>query len=67
MFSSITQSCPTLYDPMDCSMPGFSNHRQLPEPVQTHVHQDGDAIQQSYPLPPPSPAFSFSQNQDLFQ
>ena len=67
MFNSVTQSCPALYNCMDCSMPGFPVHHQLPEPVQTHVHQDGDAIQPSYPLPPPSPAFNFSQHQDRFQ
>ena len=38
-FSSVTQSCPTLCDPMDCSMPGFPVHHQLPELAQTHVHQ----------------------------
>ena len=37
-FSSVTQLCPTLCDPMDCSMPGFSVHHQLPELTQTHVH-----------------------------
>ena len=33
-FSSVTQSCPTLFNPMDCSMPGFPVHYQLPEPTQ---------------------------------
>ena len=37
-FSSVTQSCPTLCDPMSCSMPGLSIQHQLPEPTQTHVH-----------------------------
>ena len=37
-FSSVTQSCPTLWDPMDYSMPGFHFHHQLPEPTQTHLH-----------------------------
>ena len=37
-FSSVTQSCPTLCDPMDCSTPGFLVHHQLPELAQTHVH-----------------------------
>ena len=36
-FSSVAQSCPTFYDPMDCSTPGFSVHHQLPELAQTHV------------------------------
>ena len=52
-FRSITQSCPTLGDPMDCSTPGFLVHYQLPELTQTHVHRVGDAIQPSilcYPL-----------------
>ena len=43
-FSSVTQSCPTLCDPMDCSMPGFLVQYQLPELAQTHVHQVSDAI-----------------------
>ena len=49
-FSSVVQSCPTLCDPMDCSMPGFPVHYQLPELAQTHVHGVGDAIQQSHLL-----------------
>ena len=36
-FTSVTQSCPTLCDPMDCSTPGLPVHRQLPEFTQTHV------------------------------
>ena len=43
-FSSVAQSCPTLCDPMDHSMPGFPVHRQLPELTQTHVYGVGDAI-----------------------
>ena len=42
-FSSVTQLCPILCDPMDCSMPGFPAHHQLPELVQTHIHRVGDA------------------------
>ena len=38
-FSSVTQSCSTPYDPMDCSTPGLPVHHQLPEFTQTHVHQ----------------------------
>ena len=49
-FSSVTQSCPTLCDPMDCSTPGLPVHHQLPEPTQTHVHRVSDAIQPSHPL-----------------
>ena len=67
-FNSVTQSCPTLCDTMDCSLPGFPVHHQLPELAQTHVHQVGDAILPSHPLLPPSPpAFSLSQHQGLFQ
>ena len=54
-FCSVAQSCSTLCDPMDCSMPGLPAHHQLPEFTQTHVHCVGDAIQPSHPLPSPSP------------
>ena len=54
-FSSVTQSCPTLCDPMDCSTPGFPVPHQLLELTQTHIHQVSDAIQPSHPLPFPSP------------
>ena len=47
LFSSVAQSCPTLYDPMDCSTPGLPVHHQFPELAQTHVHRVGDAIQSS--------------------
>ena len=64
---SVTQLCPTLCDPMDCSTSGFPVN-QLLELAQTHVHQVGDAIQPSQPLLPPSPpAFNLSQHQGLFQ
>ena len=55
-FTSISQSCPTLCDPMGCSTPGFPVHHQLPEPTQTHVHCVGNAIQPSHHslLLPPS-------------
>ena len=43
-FSSVAQSCPTLCDPMDCSMPGFPVHHQFLERAQTHVHRVGDVI-----------------------
>ena len=66
-FSSVTQSCLTLCDPMDCSMPGFPVHHQILEHAQTHVHRVGDAIQPSHPLLFPSPAFNLSQHQGLFQ
>ena len=62
------QLCPTLCDPMDCSMPGIPVHHQLPELAQTHVHQVGDAIQPYHLLSSPSPpAFNLSQHQSLFQ
>ena len=54
-FSSVAQSCPTLCDPMNYSMPGLPVHHQLPEFTQTHVHRVGDAIQPSHPLLSPSP------------
>ena len=43
-FSSVAQSCPTLCDPMDCSMPGLPVHHKLLEFAQNHVHWIGDAI-----------------------
>ena len=67
-FSPVTQSCPTLCDPMDYSMTGLPVHHQLPEFTQTHVHRVGDAIQPSHPLFSPSPpALNLSQHQGLFQ
>ena len=67
-FSSVTQSCPILCDPMDCSTPGFLGHYQLLELSQIHVYRVSDAIQPSQSLSPPSPpAFNFSQHQGLFQ
>ena len=66
-FSS-AQSCPTLWNPMDYSSPGFPVCHQLLEPTQTQVHQVGDAIQPFPPLLSTSPpAFSLSQHQGLFQ
>ena len=53
-FSSVAQSCPTLCDPMNRSMPGLPVHHQLLESTQTHVHRVGDAIQPSHPLSSPS-------------
>ena len=67
-FSSVTQLCPTLCDPLDCSMPGFPVHHELLELTQTHVRWLGDAIQPSRPLSSPSPpAFNHSQHQGLFK
>ena len=51
-FSSVTQSCLTLCDPMNCSTPGLPVHHQFPEFTQIHVHRVGDAIQPSHPLSP---------------
>ena len=60
--------CPTLWDHMDCSMPGFPGHHQFPELAQTQVHWVSDAIQPSHPLLFPfPPAFNLSQDQGLFQ
>ena len=67
-FSSVTQSCLNLCDPMDCSSPGLPVYHQLLEFTQTHVHQVSDAIQPSHPLSSPSPpAFNLSQHQGLFK
>ena len=67
-FSSVTQSRPTLCDPMNHSTPGLPVHHQIPESTQTHVHCVSDAIQPSHPLSPPSPpALNRSQHQGLFQ
>ena len=65
---SVTRSCPTLWDPMDCSRPGFPIFHYVLEFTQTHVHRVGDAIKPSHPLPPPSPlALNLSQHQGLFE
>ena len=67
-FSSVTQSCPTLCDHMNCSTPGLPVHHQLLEFTQTHVHRVRDAIQPSHPLSSPfPPAPDLSQHQSLFQ
>ena len=49
-FSSVSQLCLTLCDPMNCSMPGLAVHHQLLEFTQTHLHRVGDAIQPSHHL-----------------
>ena len=67
-FSSVAQSCSTLCDSMNCSMPGLPVHHQLPEFTQTHAHRVGDAIQPSHPPSSPfPPAPNPSQHQGLFQ
>ena len=66
--SSVTQSCPTICDPMNRSTPGLPVHHKLPEFTQTQVHRVSDAIQPSHPLASPSPpAPNPSQHQSLFQ
>ena len=65
--SSITQSCPTLCDPINRSTPGLPVHHQLPESTQTHVYLVSNAIPPSHPVSSPSPAFSLSQHQGLFK
>ena len=68
LVSLVAQSCLTLFDPMDYSMPGFPVHHQLLEFTQTHARQVGDAIQPSHPLSSPSPpAFNHSQHQGFFR
>ena len=67
-FSSVTQSCLTLCDPMVCSTPGLPVHHQFLEFTQTHVHWVSDAIQPLHPLSFPSPpAFNLFQHQGLFK
>ena len=64
----VAKSCLILWNPLDCSMPGFSVLHYLLEFAQTHVHWDGDAIQPSHLLLPPSPpALNLSQHHGLFQ
>ena len=74
-FNSVTQSCPTLCNPMNHSTPGRPVHHQLPEFTQTHVHQSvmpsshlilcHPAISSSASPSPPAP--NPSQHQSLFQ
>ena len=67
-FSSVTQLCLTLCNPMDCSTPGLPIYQELLEFTQTHVHWVGDAIQQSHPLSSSlPPTFNLSQHQGLFK
>ena len=71
-FSSVAQLCPTLCNPMNCSMPGLTVHHRLLEFTQTHVHRVGDAIQPSHPLlspfpPAPSPSLPASESFPMSQ
>ena len=67
-FSSVTQLCPTLCEPMDYSTAGLPVHHQLSEFTQIHVHWFGDVIQPSHPLSSLSPpALNLTQQQGFFQ
>ena len=67
-FNSVAQSCPTLYDPMDCCTRGLLLSYHFPKFAQVHVHCTGDAIQPSHLLMLCSPsALNLSQHQGLFQ
>ena len=67
-FSSVTQSCPTICNSMDCSTPGLPVCHQLPEFSQTHAHWVDNAIQTYHPLSSTSiPALSLSHHQGLFK
>ena len=64
---SAAQSCLILYNPMNCSIPGFPVLHCLLEFAQTHIHWVIEAIQPSHPQSSSSsPAFSLSQHQGLF-
>ena len=66
MFSLVAQLFLTLCSLMDCSMPGFPVHHQLPELAQTHVHWIGDAVQLPHPLWSSFfPAFNLAQHESL--
>ena len=70
---SVAKLCPTLWNSMNCSSPGFPVLHYLPQFAQTHllkliVHWDSDATQPSHHLLPPfPPALNLSQHQGLFQ
>ena len=67
-FSSVAQSCLSLWDPMNSSMPGLPVYHQLPEFTQTRVLWVGDTIQPSHPLSSPSPpALNLSQHVLVFK
>ena len=64
----VARLCPTLCDPMDCSMPGSSVFHYFLEFAQIHVHWFSDAIQSSHLLSSLSPpALNLSQHWGLFQ
>ena len=64
--SSLVQSCPTLCDPIDCSMPDFPVHHQLPGLAQTPVHRVSDAIQPSHPVIPFSSCLQYLPASGIF-
>ena len=67
-FSLVIQSCPILWNPMDCGTSGLPVYHQLLEFTQTHVHWVIDAIQPSHPLSFLSlPTFNLSQHKGLFK
>ena len=69
-FSAVAQSCPTLCNPMNCSMPGLPVHHHLLEFTQSHVHRVSDAIQPSHPLSslsPPAPILPASESFPMSQ
>ena len=65
-FISVAQSCPTLCDPTNRSIPGLPVHHHLPEFTQTHVHRVRDAIQPSHPRSSPSPPAPNSSQKSKF-
>ena len=69
-FSSVTQSCPTLCDPMNRSTPGLPVYHQLPEFTQIHIHGVSDATQPSHPLlllPPIPPSIRVFSNESTLR
>ena len=66
--SSVTKSCLTLWDPMDCSTPGFSVLHYLSVFAQTQIHRVGDVLKSSHPLLPLSSlALNLSEHQGLYK
>ena len=66
-WSSVAQSCPTVHDPMNRSMPGLPVHHQLPEFTQTHICWVSDAIQPSHPVVPFSSCITASESFPMSQ
>ena len=66
LLMSVAKLCSALCNLMDCSMPGFPVHHQLPELAQIHVHRVNDAIQPSHPLLSQNSSFSLSQHQGFY-